>query len=68
MRDFHPGDEYARVLRLQRWFEWAPGLAAWFQGEDEAEAGPEHEGPTDPELLKQRVRLGPVLPRRPAAL
>ena len=50
MESFHPGDEYAlvdqfaRVLRLEDWFEW----------KTDNSQQPQPEGPTNPELLKKK--------------
>ena len=59
MRDFKSGDEYdlvdeyARILHLQRWYEWVPDEAAWVQPE-ESDLEPEAEGATNPELLQDK--------------
>ena len=58
-RDFHPGDEYdlvdeyAQVLRLQRWYEWTTEMAAWTELQQDDEPEPAREGTTNPQLLKQ---------------
>lgn len=46
-------DEYARVLRLQRWYEWVPDEAAWVQPE-EGDLQLQLESMPNPELLKEK--------------
>jgi Flp pilus assembly protein TadD len=58
MTSFEPEDEYelvdefAEVLKLQRWYEWRAAEDA--QVSAELEAAPTREGPTNEELLRQK--------------
>jgi len=59
MPAFEPGgeyalvDEYARVLHLERWYEWAPDLATSAQADEQPDAEA-LEAVTDRELLEEK--------------